>query len=141
MHDWEKLDLPHCVYRLYSDTVLRYIGCARNPFSRISHHLAMQPWAKELTHATFAWFSGLAPARKAEAAAIAAECPEFNRLKLDPDQLGVTMLRKANAPRLKRGNGEHCPKCGAPKDRRKDPYCRECLRVYRAEYRRRVLMG
>lgn len=140
MEDWEKMDRPHAVYRLWSAAPrLLYVGCAYRPFGRIGHHFSLQPWYADIATVTIEWHPSLPAARKAEALAIQGERPEHNKLVLQPEQLGQFMLERANKPR--RGNGKDCPKCGAPKDKRKDPYCRECLRKYRAAYRQKIILS
>lgn len=128
MHEdnWQK---PHALYR-YFDPVgtLLYIGCSLEPFSRLQVHHTIQDWWRDIATVKIEWHPDWYAARRAEAVAIVAEVPRYNRLRISPDQVATTI--RARRDRLPRGDGVHCPKCGEPKPRPKATYCAKCQAAY-----------
>lgn len=132
MQDWEKMELPHCVYRLFAGETLVYVGCSLVPFGR-HQGLAKQGWYREIDRATFEWFPNWHEGRVAEMRAINEEHPAQNKLVHDPETIGSHIMRAERH----RGDGVHCPKCGGEKETRKQAYCLKCARQYREDRRAR----
>ena len=136
LKDWEKLDQPHCVYRLYTaDDVPLYIGCSIKPFAR-QEQLSRQAWYASVATVRLTWHPTWHHGRVAEMEAINAERPLHNTLVHDPANVGLNTAFVRTDGTRKRGDGKHCPKCGAEKEDRKKPYCKTCTSVYQAERRR-----
>ena len=134
--DWEQMDQPHCVYRLYDDWGRAlYIGCSYRPFARQAE-LAKQPWYLQVGVIKLGWYPTWHHGRVAEMEAINAERPLHNTLVHDPANVGLNTAFVRTDGTRKRGDGKHCPKCGAEKEDRKKPYCKTCTSVYQAERRR-----
>lgn len=135
MKDWEKLDQPHCVYRIYdaADRLL-YVGCSMRPFAR-HEVLSYQPWYEATATIKLAWHPTWHHGRVAEMEAINTEHPLHNCLVHEPAHVGMNSATAALG-RRKRGDGKHCPKCGNEKENRTMPYCRDCTTAYQQERRR-----
>ena len=132
MKSWERLEQPHCVYRLYdAGDVLLYIGCSMNPWGR-QQVLSLQSWWQGVTTIRLKWYGSWHAGRTAEMEAIVAEHPRHNKLVHPPASVGMNMAATANASR---GDGFHCPKCGEPKADRKHAYCTQCTAAYQAARR------
>jgi predicted GIY-YIG superfamily endonuclease len=131
MNSWDKMLEPHCIYRVFNTAGdLLYIGCSRTPCARLSVHGSSQSWAAEMARIEIVWFENEPEAKRAEAEAVRTESPRHNRLVADPTRIGYKGSRRS------KGDGVHCPKCAAAKERLKDAYCRSCMREYQKERRR-----
>lgn len=142
MHAYERIDAPHCVYRMFDAAGdLLYIGCSMQPFKRFQHHGVTRDWSVDVVRATFEWHPDWISGRRAEMVAIAAEQPLHNRLVHDPLTVGehTNDLRAIRDTGRVRGDGVHCPKCGTAKEKRRYTYCVACLRAYVAGRRTRSL--
>ncbi|WP_131769531.1 GIY-YIG nuclease family protein [Candidatus Protofrankia californiensis] len=75
---------PTFLYRLYdaADTLL-YVGITSNTKNRFSHHAGNKPWWTEVARTTVDEYPTRADAATAEAAAIRAEKPTYNRVHAD----------------------------------------------------------
>lgn len=134
MKSWERMVLPHAVYRVFDATgVLLYIGCSQRIGARLAVHGNTQPWYHEIARIEVEWHPNEPHAKVAEAKAIENEKPKYNRLIADPQKI-------AEEPKPARGDGVHCPKCGGEKESQKMAYCRACMRTYQQD-RRRLLLG
>lgn len=82
-------NVEHAVYRAYDrDGVLLYVGCSINPDYRRTAHQRRAPWFPRMTRWVVEWHPNYFAARRAEAAAITSEHPEFN----------VVLNRRASKP-------------------------------------------
>ena len=71
------------VYRLYNAAgVLLYVGCTRNLPARMASHRAGKPWAGEIARTEVAWYDTRSGALAAETAAIIAEDPRHNVVRM-----------------------------------------------------------
>lgn len=133
MQHVDKIELPHAVYKFYDkDEVLLYVGCSTNPFGgRLTYHGAVKPWAKDIVFAVIQWYPNWEVGARVEAQAILREDPKYNLAKVEPDQIGTAVLRRAG--RRPRGDGLTCPRCGAKKEviRPGKAYCNACYAEYR----------
>ena len=69
------------VYKhFHAGDVLAYVGCSKNPDARHDQHLASSPWFLDVVRTEVTWFPSRKEALAAEAAAIAAEKPLFNKV-------------------------------------------------------------
>src|SRR6266550_4598293 len=128
----EKLMTPHAVYRFRDAAgTLLYVGCSRSFFGRFKTHLYNER-AQEVASVTVSWYPGFYEAAKEEARAIAEEGPIWNQSATPPERIGTDRARRAAAK--PRGDGIHCPRCGAPKKRRHATYCRPCQKEYQEEW-------
>ena len=144
MKDYEKIGLPHAVYRLYDKTDrLLYVGCSMEPIMRLSRHASLNshPWVHDIATARIEWHADWFDGRRAEAIAIHAETPLYNRMIIEPDNAGMHTKALTAARRKPRGDGITCPRykgnpsCNGKKESRKAAYCKSCLRVYSAQWR------
>ena len=135
MQHWEKATLPHAVYRFYDKGgAAIYIGYSWNPFGRLGHHFERRmPWITQVVNITVEWFPTWLDAARAEAGAILQEHPRYNIRTVQIDAVDKERQRKERA--VPRGDGVHCPKCGATKTRQRDAYCKPCAKEYRATLR------
>lgn len=89
--------MSHCVYRVYEDGHLLYIGHSARVLGRLAEHEATKAWWKRVTHVTVEHFDSRIDASTAEAAAIEAERPEMNEragaLIAKDRQVGVDVRR------------------------------------------------
>lgn len=128
-----KINTPHAVYRIIrADGAILYIGCTLDALNRAQQHIYR--FKDQVAHIVFEWYPGWLEAARAEAAAILDEKPLFNRYSPHPDSVGL----EATRIRPKRGDGLHCPRCGAEKLRRRDAYCPPCARAYTLERKHRL---
>jgi predicted GIY-YIG superfamily endonuclease len=75
------------VYRVFaSDGTLLYIGSTLDLDMRFQRHSTHSEWFPEARRITIEWIQGLNAARAAEAAAIAAEHPKYNRAGTSRDR-------------------------------------------------------
>src|SRR5437868_2611784 len=108
----EKLRTPHAVYRVWDlDGDLLYIGVSRQPVKRVPNH-KQKGWGQLIARVELAWYETWSEAAKAEATAILAEKPLYNRTAWAPDRVGVT-----EPPLPKHRRDGRCPKCGGEKTR------------------------
>lgn len=137
LKDWERYDTPHCVYRLYrADGQALYIGCSHQPFSRLAAHEGTQEWWLDVTTIKLAWYPTWHHGRSVEMGAIIREHPLHNRMVHDVAHVGMGIAGVRTDGIRKRGDGKHCPKCGAEKEDRTKAYCRNCVADYQRERRR-----
>jgi hypothetical protein len=77
-------DLGPIVYRYYgADGEPLYIGCTTNPLQRLTCHMQTSRWWPWVASMEVGYFDSHADALAAEAAAIAAEKPRYNRRGLN----------------------------------------------------------
>lgn len=83
------------VYRLYdADERLLYVGVAVSPRARLSTHAREKPWWGDVKREVVEWHPERSAALAAEAVAIHAEGPVYNRLiPADGDPAGPRKLR------------------------------------------------
>ncbi len=130
----EVFEKPHALYRLFDRAgTLLYLGCSMVPFRRLQQHLWMQPWHLDIFRIELEWCSDWYAGRTAEMTAIQRESPLYNRLVHDPSAVGTSTIPSS------RGDGLHCPKCGAEKAKRRNAYCPPCTVAYRRE--RKIALG
>ena len=128
--NWEK---PHALYRVFAaDGTLLYVGCSYHICQRLAAHSSTKVWVHEIATIKVTWYNNEITGRRAEAAAILSEGPKYNRMKPEPDAVGM-----GAQPRPGRGDGIHCPKCGKEIEGRRPgkAYCNACAREYRQRRR------
>lgn len=118
-----------------------YTGCTSNLFSRLQHHWSQQPWIGETSSITVEWFERWEEAAIREAELIKLHLPKYNRRVIDPtnaagmnEPLRDHRFNEDGSRRLN-GDGIHCCRCGAVKERRQNAWCAACHRADAAEKR------
>lgn len=133
MNSWEKLDLPHAVYRFHGATgELLYVGASLRPFTWIYNHQNTQSWYTDVSNVTLEWYKNWLEAHQAEATAIQNEHPKYNIVTPEPEDVGK---------RRERGHpqnwmGVTCPRCSGYKPNREAAYCPRCTVEYHNERKR-----
>jgi hypothetical protein len=130
----ELVDTPHIVYRFKAeDGRLLYVGVTRTFGSRFEQHVLTKPWWPEVATIDLTHYRNGVDAHIAEAAAIEIETPEYNVSA--PNVKALFDNARPIRPQRPAGQATTCPKCGAPKQRPKAPYCNGCQRQYQRERR------
>lgn len=130
MRYYQTLEAPHVVYRVHNDAgELIYVGVTRCFSTRFARHAERSPWWREVATIKIEHHPNALSARRAESAAILIEQPRYNRVTGDDAQL------RAAEP-APRGDGVHCPRCAAIKEKEDAAYCLNCMREYQRARRR-----
>lgn len=91
--------MPVALYRIFdSEGALLYIGQSANPLARLESHVSDKDWANDIHTVSVEWVKDRRAAIKAEAIAIRAECPEWNKQLSPMRQTAARTLGEFPAP-------------------------------------------